>query len=110
MSKKGTKSNYNSGIRAENKVKKMYEINGYNVIQSPGSRGAADLKCTRGNTTHFVQVKSSAQSSNPYISNGEIGRLKLTSTKNNATPVIAKIGPNNNINIRYARNGSIAHI
>lgn len=110
MSKKGPKSNYNQGIRAEHKVKKMYESNGYDVIQSPGSRGAADLKCTRGNTTHYVQVKSSSQSSNPYISNGEIGRLKLTSTKNNATPMIAKIGSDNNINIKYARNGSTARL
>ncbi len=110
MSKRGTKSNYNQGIKAENKVKYIYETNGYNVIQSPGSRGAADLKCTRGNITHFVQVKSSNNTTNPYISNGEIGRLKLTSTKNNATPIIAKIGSDNNINIKYARNGLNAHL
>ena len=95
-SKKGSQSNYASGIRAENKVKNAYKSAGFSVTQSAGSRGAADLKCTRDSTTHYVQVKSTSNaSSTPYISNAEVGRLKSTATRNGATSVIAKVTPNN---------------
>lgn len=105
MSKKGNSSNYSRGIRAENSVKQTYISAGWDVKQSPGSRGAADLKCSKGTTTHFVQVKSSSTSAKPYISSSEIGRLKSTSTRNDATSVIAKC--HNGINdIKYAKTNS----
>ena len=91
MSKKGYSSNYASGIRAEKSVASSYRDAGWKVIQSAGSRGAADLKCSKGDTTHFVQVKSSQTSSKPYISSSELGRLKSTATRNDATSVIVKV-------------------
>ena len=100
-SAKGYYSNYATGIRAENHVANHYKSNGWSVIQSAGSRGAADLKCTKGDVQHYVQVKSST-SGNPYISNHEIGRLKSTATRNDATSVIAKVTPDSTT-IQYAK-------
>lgn len=102
----GYNSNYKTGIRAENKVANQYTKEGWNVNQSAGSRGAADLKCTKGEVKHFVQVKSSTISDNPQISNKEIGRLKSTATKNDATSVIAKVGKSGDVDIKYAKNGN----
>ena len=104
MSKKGFESNYASGIRAENYVSSMYKISGWSVKQSPGSRGAADLKCTKGDKIHFVQVKSSSTGAKPYISSSEIGKLKSTATKNSATSVVATIH-GGKAAIKYAKTG-----
>jgi len=102
----GHASNYKTGIRAENKVANDYKKKGFNVVQSAGSRGAADLKCTKNNTTHHVQVKSSTVINNPPISNQAIGRLKSSATRNNATAVIAKVGKSNDTKITYAKTGN----
>lgn len=102
----GFNSNYKTGIRAENKVADEYRKEGWSVKQSAGSRGAADLKCTKGNVKHFVQVKSSTVTNNPPISNSEIGRLKSTATRNDATSVVAKVGKSGNMDINYAKNGN----
>jgi Holliday junction resolvase len=104
VSKTGYNSNYNTGIRAENKIKNEYKEAGYFVKQSAGSRGPYDLKCTKNNITHYVQVKSSTVLNNPYISNSEIDRLKSTATKNNAISVIAKVYQKGDTTIKYAKN------
>lgn len=104
MAKKGYSSNYATGIRAEKSVASSYRDAGWKVSQSAGSRGAADLKCSKGNTTHFVQVKSSQTASKPYISSSEIGRLKSTATRNDATSVVAKVH-NGSTTISYAKSG-----
>ncbi len=104
MSKKGYSSNYATGIRAEKSIASSYRDAGWKVSQSPGSRGAADLKCSKGDTTHFVQVKSSQTSSRPYISSSEMGRLKSTATRNDATSVVAKVH-NGTTSISYAKTG-----
>lgn len=83
---------------------KMYQNEGYHVKQSPGSRGAADLVCTKGNKTHFVQVKATKSDRTPYISGHETGRLKSTATRNDATAVIAKVN-NKGVDIFYAKTG-----
>jgi Holliday junction resolvase len=106
--KSGTSSNYALGIKAENKVASQYKNNGWNVMQSPGSRGAADLKCSKNNITHYVQVKSSTTNT-PSISNYEAGRLKSTSTRNGATAVIAKVTPTET-KIMYAKNNQSAKL
>ena len=104
MSKKGYLSNYASGIRAEKSGASSYRNAGWKVTQSAGSRGAADLKCSKGITTHFVQVKSSTTPAKPYISSSEIGRLKSTATRNNATSVVAKVHKGATL-IKYAKTG-----
>lgn len=109
MSSKGRSSNYAKGIRAENKVAAKYRANGWSVTQSPGSRGAADLKCTnKSGTVHYVQVKSSGSGS-AHISSAEVGRLKSTSTRNGATSVIAKVD-HHGCNINYAKSGNSVNI
>lgn len=106
MSKKGAASNYSKGVAAERKVASQYRSNGWTVIQSAGSRGAADLKCTNGNKTHFVQVKSTGSPTRtPYISSSEQGRLKSTATRNGATSVVAKVTPSGT-NVMYAKSGA----
>lgn len=109
MSKKGNSSNYASGIRAEKKIASSYQDAGWKVTQSAGSRGAADLKCSKGKTTHYVQVKSSQTSTKPYISSSEIGRLKSTATRNDATSVIAKVH-NGSTSINYAKTGNSVNL
>lgn len=107
----GARSNYKIGIRAENKVKKLYESNGFDVQQSAGSRGAADLKCTKGNKCHYVQVKTTTKPSNtPYIPPGELGRLKSTATRNGATSVVAKVPCNGEPKLTYAKNNNSVNL
>lgn len=106
MSKKGAASNYSKGVTAERKVASQYRSNGWSVKQSAGSRGAADLQCTKGDRTLFVQVKStSSPTRTPYISSSEQGRLKSTATRNGATSVIARVTPNGT-SVVYAKNGA----
>jgi len=104
MSKRGSTSNYSTGIRAEKSVASTYSSHGWSVKQSPGSRGAADLTCSKGSVTHYVQVKSSTTSAKPYISSSEAGRLKSTATRNDATSVVAKVHHGAQ-NISYAKSG-----
>ena len=105
MSQKGYNSNYNKGIRAENKVANAYRQNGWSVDQSKSNKGTADLKCTnKYGTIHYVQVKSSSCGRKPYISNDECGRLKSSATRNGATAVIAEV--TDNLTIRYAKTGN----
>ena len=101
--KTGYHSNYRCGIRAENIIKRMYVKNGWEVEQSVGSRGVADLICEKGNTSHYVQCKSSIVNNNPKISTEELGRLKSTATRNNATAIVAKIGVSGDKVIKYAK-------
>lgn len=110
LAKSGYQSNYYIGIRAEKIIERIYKKNGWNVLQSPGSRGAADLICTKNDVSHYVQCKSSTVTNNPEISNEEIGRLKSTATKNNATAIIAKIGANGKKEIIYAKTKNDAKI
>ena len=102
----GYKSNYHTGIRAENLVKKIYEANGWKVQQSAGSRGAADLMCVNKNTAHYVQCKSSTTSYNPQISKLELKNLNDVARKKNAIPVVAKINKSKKLFIKYLRNGT----
>jgi Holliday junction resolvase len=99
----GYNSNYATGIRAEKKVANEYKKEGWDVVQSAGSRGAADLKCTKGTVKHHVQVKSSTVNNTPYISNHEVGRLKSSATRNDAISVIAKVGKSGDVDIKYAK-------
>ena len=104
----GSKSNYSVGIRAENKVASQYRNSGWSVKQSPGSRGAADLKCTKPNhKPQFVQVKTVNNPANtPHISNQEVGRLKSTSTKNHATPVVATVSGSGTVSLTNPKTGN----
>jgi Holliday junction resolvase len=105
MSQKGYNSNYNKGIRAENKVAKAYRQNGWIVDQSKSNKGVADLKCTnKHGTIHYVQVKSASSGRKPYISNSELGNLKSAATRNGATAVIAEV--TDKLKIQYAKTGN----
>jgi hypothetical protein len=109
---KGYNSNYKTGIRAENRIRRIYESNGWSVKQSAGSRGAADLVCKKnGRTPHYVQCKTVTKPYNsPHISNKEKGRVKLTATKNNATAIVAKVGYDGRAKINYAKNDNKAKL
>jgi hypothetical protein len=107
----GYNSNYKTGIRAENRICRIYESKGWDVKQSAGSRGAADLVCKKGDKTHYVQCKTVTKPYNsPHISNKEKGRVKLTATKNNATAIVAKVGYDGRAKINYAKNDNKAKL
>jgi Holliday junction resolvase len=48
---------YENGTRLERRVAKQLEEDGYQVISSKGSKGAADLWAMKAGVTHFVQVQ-----------------------------------------------------
>jgi hypothetical protein len=59
---------------------------------SPGSKGSADLKATFPSGTKWnVQAKSTRSSKPEQPSGHDLGRLKQSSTKTRATPVIANV-------------------
>lgn len=47
------------GYRAEWKIKRLLEENGWLVVRSAGSIGYADLACFKNGKCYFLQVKSS---------------------------------------------------
>ena len=81
------------GKRQEQKVARALRSRGAKVISSPGSRGAADLKAVFPTGTKWnIQVKTSRATPN-RPSAKDIGRLKQSAKRDNATPVIAKVSP-----------------
>lgn len=52
--------NYQRGTAAELKAAKSLRGGGWSVMVSPGSRGKADLVCTKGREVKKVQVKAFA--------------------------------------------------
>ena len=96
---------YKYGIEKEKKVAQSLRSRGAKVAVSKGSKGAADLKVkfTTGTKWH-VQVKSTRRGTAASPSPKDIGRLKQSSSKSHATPVIAKVSPRG-IEFKSARSG-----
>ena len=81
------------GKRQEQRVAQALRSRGAKVISSPASRGAADLKAVFPTGTKWnIQVKSS-RSAPRRPSSRDLGRLKQSAKKDNATPVIARVSP-----------------
>jgi len=88
------KNQYKYGRDKEKKVAQLLRGKGASVKTSRASRGAADLTVTFSTGTKWnVQVKSSRTSKAASPSTRDAGRLKQSSTKRGATPVIAKATP-----------------
>ncbi len=99
------KDQYGYGVRKEKKVADLLKRKSASVERSPGSKGSADLKVTFSTGTKWnVQVKSSRSSKPATMSAKDRGRLKQSSTKSKATPVIANVTPKG-IEYRSARSG-----
>jgi len=99
------KNKYNFGRKQEERVESSLRARGAKVSLSSGSKGAADL------TAQFptgkiwkVQVKASSGNMPSSPSPKDLGRLKQSSTKSKATPVIAKVTPKG-IEYTSARSG-----
>jgi len=85
---------YKYGRRKEQKVAQLLRNKGASVKTSGASRGAADLTVTFPTGTKWsVQVKSSRTSKPTSPSGRDISRLKQSSTKRGATPVVATVSP-----------------
>ena len=96
---------YKYGKRKEEKVAKSLRGGGGSVERSPASRGPYDLAVTFPKGTRWnVQVKSSRRGEPASPSRRDLGRLKQSSTKSGATPVVAKVSPHG-IEYRSARSG-----
>lgn len=96
---------YEYGRRKEEKVAKSLRGGGGSVKKSRASRGPADLTITFPSGTKWnVQVKSSRGGEPASPSRRDLGRLKQSSTRSGATPVVAKVSPNGII-YRSARSG-----
>lgn len=99
------KDEYKYGRDKEKKVTQLLRNKGASVKTSPASKGAADLTVTFSTGTKWnVQVKSSRTGKPASPSKRDIGRLKQSSTKRGATPVIANVSPKG-IEYRSARSG-----
>lgn len=85
-------SNY--GKMKEEKVANILRSRGASVHRSPGSKGAADLKAKFPSGIKWnIQVKSSRAANPSAPTSKELGRLKQSATKDNATPVVANVTP-----------------
>jgi len=83
---------YRYGRSKEQKVAQSLRGRGAKVKVSPGSKGSADLKATFPSGTKWnVQVKSTRSGKPAQPSGHDLGRLKQSSTKTGATPVIANV-------------------
>jgi len=88
------KNEYKYGRQKEHKVAQLLRNKGASVKTKRASKGAADLTVKFPTGTKWnVQVKSSRTSKPASPSARDIGRLKQSSTKQRATPVIAKVSP-----------------
>ena len=96
---------YKYGIEKEKKVARSLRGKGAKVSISKGSKGAADLKVKFSTGTKWhVQVKSTRIGKAASPSAKTIGRLKQSSSRVKATPVIAKVSPKG-IEFTSARSG-----
>ena len=82
------------GIKKEQKVAQALRSRGAKVVRSEGSKGAADLKAVFPSGTKWnVQVKATRRGSSARPSSRDLGRLKQSAKKSNATAVIARVSP-----------------
>ena len=96
---------YKYGRDKEKKVAQSLRSKGAKVQLSPGSKGASDLTARFQTGTKWkVQVKATRGIKAHQPSTRDVGRLKQSSTKTKATPVVATVTPKG---IRYqaARSG-----
>lgn len=85
---------YSFGREQEKKIARSLRGKGAKVTLSPGSRGAADLTAEFPTGTKWkIQSKASKKGTPTSPSAKDLGRLKQSSTKSNATPVVAKVTP-----------------
>ncbi len=98
-------NNSHYGQRKEAKVARQLRGHGASVKVSPGSRGAADLKATFPSGKSWnIQVKASRLGTPASPSAKDLGRLKISASRNGATPVIAKVNQTS-ISYRSASSG-----
>ncbi|RLB10868.1 MAG: hypothetical protein DRG63_13530 [Deltaproteobacteria bacterium] len=96
---------YKYGRSKEQKVAQSLRGRGAKVQLSPGSKGAADLNVTFPTGTKWkVQVKSTRNGNPAWPSPKDLGRLKQSSSRTGATPVIAEVSPKG-IQYKSARSG-----
>jgi hypothetical protein len=97
-------SEFEKGVKAEEKVARALRGHGASVSRFPGSKGpgAPDLLAEfPDGLTWGVQVKSVGKGPQPSLSPQErarLGRIK-------ETPVIATVAPGGQLDLRYLRNG-----
>lgn len=88
------KDPYSFGREQEKKIARSLRGKGAKVTLSPGSRGAADLTAKFPTGTKWkIQSKASKKGTPTFPSPKDLGRLKQSATKSNATPVVAKVIP-----------------
>ncbi|NVL89540.1 MAG: hypothetical protein HWN69_00900 [Desulfobacterales bacterium] len=96
---------YKYGTDKEQKVARSLRSSGAKVNVSKGSRGSADIKATfKTGTKWNVQVKATRSGKPSQPSAHDLGRLKQSSTKSQATPVVANVTPGG-IQYKSARSG-----
>ena len=83
---------YKYSREKEQKIARSLRSRGAKVNLSEGSKGAADLEAKFPSGTKWnVQVKSTRSGSPSQPNPKDLGRLKQSSTKSGATPVLANV-------------------
>ena len=89
-----SKNTYGFGRQQEHRVARSLRTKGAKVTLNQGSRWAADLTAEfPSGKTWKVQFKASEGSTPASPYSKELGRLKQSATKSDATPVVAKVTP-----------------
>ena len=102
------KSQYSYGRRGEKSIAKKLRKKGYTVEVSQGSRGATDLRARKGSRRYNIQVKRTKKDRSPSVSPIDVRRLKISASRQKATPVIANI-IRGKISFHSARSGKKIH-
>ncbi len=79
------------GREAEFVVASYLRLNGWDIVFSPSSRGAADLIVNKDNNKWCIQIKASTKS--PHIKSEEIKKLKEYAYSIGGIPVFASVQP-----------------
>jgi Holliday junction resolvase len=79
------------GREAEYLVASYLRKEGWRIVLSPSSRGAADLIAKKDGNTWCIQVKASMKS--PHIKSEEIIRLQTYARSIKGVPVFASVQP-----------------
>ena len=99
------KDQYKYGREKEIKLARSLRAKGASVKVSKGSKGAADLKATFSTGRKWnIQVKATRKGTAASPSARDLGRLKQSATKSDATPVVAKVS-RGKVSFSSARSG-----
>ena len=84
-------SNYETGRKMEIRVCIFLRNLGWDTVLSPGSKGPADIKASKGRITWCIQVKFRNNAEGGIMKNYEWRNLSLYARKSKCIPIVVSI-------------------